>query len=86
MKYFKMVEVDITCWIIRYENEIETRRVICIKKSLNVVFMSVSVKDRTIVELCVKTLQLATYSGKPYLGYSITRTTTRALGVERWQE
>jgi hypothetical protein len=32
MKYFKVVEVGITCWIMRYENEIETGRVLALKK------------------------------------------------------
>jgi hypothetical protein len=35
MKYFKMVEVGITCWITRYDNEIETGRVTCIGKGVS---------------------------------------------------
>jgi hypothetical protein len=32
---FQMVEVDIICWIMRYENEIETGRETCIGKGVS---------------------------------------------------
>ena len=50
-------------------------------------FPPVSIKARPLLN-CMRSefVVLTTYSGKPDLGNSITRMTTRALGVERWRE
>ena len=51
------------------------------------VFPPVSIKARPLLNYMRRDfVVLATYSGKPELGDSITRMATRALGVERWRE
>jgi hypothetical protein len=56
------------------------------ERSLNVVFPSV--KDRTLLALESWSFYSTSHVpmlGKPYFGYSITRTSNLALGVERWR-